>query len=584
MTAHAERLHEASHADRSQWAWLVGGLALGFLVPFVFADLLEVQRDVYYAIYTIATVTLIGRWLQAQGRPLSSFLLHRWPWGLAAGAAWAAVAVFAVLRVEEATGRPGGLELPAAVVWRGLVYGVVDGLLLAVFPILVVYAALEPHRRRLLGKLAVGAAALLASVAMTAVYHLGYAEFRDGDVTKPVGGSPVWSLPTLVTASPIASPIAHAAMHVTAVVHSYETDTFLPPRETATPVPELQVHLDALIAQTEVTGASAAVSTSDWTWTGAAGSADVPARRAMSPDDHFRIASVTKTYTAALVLLLVEDGSLLLDDTLERWLPGFHPRGDEITIENLLAHTSGIDDSMNTAVGGMMADAKAYLATLPPDVARRLETTAAGFVRDPTVRVSPRLWVDIAAARPLAFEPGSSYGYSNTNYVLLGMIVERATGEAFGDVLWSYVLQPLRLDDTSYVPGPALPRPFARARLTAHDPDGALFPGRSDTTEVTLGIAAASAVVATAEDVVRFYRELLGGHLLLPESLELMKRKSFGLGLYKTPCGPAYGHDGGLYGYAAFARVSADGERAAVLLDNGYQGQGVADDLLCARP
>jgi D-alanyl-D-alanine carboxypeptidase len=232
----------------------------------------------------------------------------------------------------------------------------------------------------------------------------------------------------------------------------------------------------------------------------------------------------------------------------------------------------------------MMADPKAYLATLPPDVARRLETTAAAFVRDPTVRVSPRLWVDIAAARPLAFEPGSSYSYSNTNYVLLGMIVERATGEAFGDVLWSYVLEPLRLDDTSYVPGPALPRPFARARLTAHDPDGELFPGRSDTTEVTFGIAAASAVVATAQDVVRFYRGLLGGDLLLPESLELMKQKSFGLGIYMTPCGPAYGHDGGLYGYAAFARVSADGEKAAVLLDNGFQGQGVADDLFCVRP
>ena len=70
----------------------------------------------------------------------------------AAGVAGAAVTVFAVLRVEEATARPGGLELPAAVVWRGLVYGVVDGLLLAVFPILVVYAALEPHKRRLFGK------------------------------------------------------------------------------------------------------------------------------------------------------------------------------------------------------------------------------------------------------------------------------------------------------------------------------------------------------------------------------------------------------------------------------------------------
>lgn len=109
------------------------GLVLAFLVPFVFADLLGVQRDVYYAIYAIATVTLLGRRLRAQGRPLSSVLLHRWPWAVVVGAAGAAVTVFAVLRVEDATPRPDGFELAAAVVWRGLVYGAVDGLLLAVW-------------------------------------------------------------------------------------------------------------------------------------------------------------------------------------------------------------------------------------------------------------------------------------------------------------------------------------------------------------------------------------------------------------------------------------------------------------------
>ena len=232
MTVNVERLAVAARRGLSPWSWLAIGLGVGFLVPFVFADLLEVQRDVYYAIYAIATVTLLGWWLHAQGRPLSSVLLHRWPWAVAVGTAGAAVTVFAVLRVEDATPRPDGLELAAAIVWRGLVYGTVDGLLLAVFPILVVYAALEPHRRRLLGKVAVGLAALVASLTMTAVYHLGYAEFRDADLAKPVGGSAAWSLPTLVTANPIASPIAHVGMHVTAVVHSYETDVFLPPHET----------------------------------------------------------------------------------------------------------------------------------------------------------------------------------------------------------------------------------------------------------------------------------------------------------------------------------------------------------------
>jgi hypothetical protein len=143
----------------------------------------------------------------------------------------AAVTAFAVLRVEGPTPHPDGFELAVAVVWRGLVYGLVDGLLLAALPVMIVYAALDPDRRRPLGKLAVGAAAVAASFAMTAVYHAGYPEFRDGDVAKPLSGNAAWSLPTVLSANPIASPIAHAGLHVTAVVESYETDVFLPPHE-----------------------------------------------------------------------------------------------------------------------------------------------------------------------------------------------------------------------------------------------------------------------------------------------------------------------------------------------------------------
>lgn len=231
MTLHTERLRVAERRQPSQWAWLGAGLAVGFAVPYLFADVLDIPRDAYYGIHALATLALFAAWLRDRGTSLPEFLLHRLPWGIGAGAAGAAIAVFAVLRVEDSTVHPDGFEFAVAVVWRGLVYGAMDGLLLAVFPVLVVYAALEPHRRRLLGKLAVAGAALLASLAMTAVYHLGYAEFRDADLAKPVGGNPAWSLPTVVTASPIASPIAHAALHVTAVVESYETDVFLPPHE-----------------------------------------------------------------------------------------------------------------------------------------------------------------------------------------------------------------------------------------------------------------------------------------------------------------------------------------------------------------
>jgi len=166
------------------------------------------------------------------------------------------------------------------------------------------------------------------------------------------------------------------------------------------------------------------------------------------------------------------------------------------------------------------------------------------------------------------------------------MIVERATGERFGAVLGERVLAPLGPDATSYVTGATLPAPYSHAYVSSNDPDRALFRGsqRIDTSGVTLGIAAASAVVATAEDVARFYRALLRGELLSPETVELMTRKGLGLAMYSTPCGLAYGHDGGLYGYVSYARVAADGSKAAVLLASGYQGTGFVDDLFCARP
>ena len=99
------------------------------------------------------------------------------------------------------------------------------------FPILVVFAAFAGSRldQRLRGKLVIGIVALAASLAMTGVYHAAYSDFRSGKMAKPLTGDVVWSVPTLLTLNPIGAPIAHAGLHTSAVIHSYETDTFLPP-------------------------------------------------------------------------------------------------------------------------------------------------------------------------------------------------------------------------------------------------------------------------------------------------------------------------------------------------------------------
>jgi hypothetical protein len=232
VTAHqVEPLRVAARSHLTQWAWLGIAFLVGFGVPFVFADLLELRRDVYYGVYAVTALALFAAWTRASGTTINALVRHRLPLAILLGVVGAAVTAFAVLRVEDPTPHPDGFEFVVALVWRGLVYGLVDGLLLAALPVMIVYAALDPGRRRLLGKLAVGAASVAASFAMTAVYHAGYPEFRDGDVAKPLSGNAAWSLPTVLSANPIGSPIAHAGLHVTAVVESYETDVFLPPHE-----------------------------------------------------------------------------------------------------------------------------------------------------------------------------------------------------------------------------------------------------------------------------------------------------------------------------------------------------------------
>ena len=225
----ADEHTEAS--PRRHWAWLAGGTIVSFLVPFVFADQLELQKDIYYGLYGVAAISLFVAWARDTGQSLREMAARRWRWAVGLGVVFACISVLIVLGTEDSTSHPDGLELVGAIIWRGLVYGAVDGLLLSAFPILVVFAAFASSRlrQRRAGTIAVGAIALAASLLITATYHLGYSDFRSDKVRKPLTGDLVWSVPTLATLNPVGSPIAHAGLHVAAVTHSYETDVFLPP-------------------------------------------------------------------------------------------------------------------------------------------------------------------------------------------------------------------------------------------------------------------------------------------------------------------------------------------------------------------
>jgi xanthine/uracil permease len=216
---------------RRHVAWLAGGLAVAFLVPFVIADQLGLQRDLYYALYAAAVVGLFVAWARDTDQSLRVMFARRWRLAVGLGLGFAAISAFIATRAEDGSAHPDGVEFIGALVWRGIVYGAADGLLLSAFPILLVFAALRDSRlrRRAGGLLAVGVIAMIASLAMTAVYHAGYSDFRSDKLRKPVTGDLIWSVPTLATLNPIGAPIAHIGLHVGAVAHNYDTNLFLPP-------------------------------------------------------------------------------------------------------------------------------------------------------------------------------------------------------------------------------------------------------------------------------------------------------------------------------------------------------------------
>ena len=230
-TAARKSLAAQPVSARRHFAWLVGGMAGSFLVPFVVADQLGLQRDVYYAVYVAAVVGLFAAWAHDTRQPLRAMLARRWRLAVGLGVVFAAISAFIAAQAEDGTTHPDGIEFIAALLWRGIVYGAADGLLLSAFPILLVFAALRDARLRgrAGGLVAVGAVAMVASLAMTAVYHAGYSDFRSDKLRKPVSGDLVWSVPTLATLNPVGAPIAHVGLHVGAVVNNYDTDLFLPP-------------------------------------------------------------------------------------------------------------------------------------------------------------------------------------------------------------------------------------------------------------------------------------------------------------------------------------------------------------------
>ncbi|MFD8766342.1 serine hydrolase domain-containing protein [Streptomyces mirabilis] len=310
----------------------------------------------------------------------------------------------------------------------------------------------------------------------------------------------------------------------------------------------LQAALDRVTA-TGAVGAVAEVRQGSAVWRGSSGRSRLNGRQAAPVDGRFRAGSVTKTFTATVVLQLVGEGRLRLSDTAERWLPGLVPApgGDKITVRELLQHASGLPEYTDGLLDG---DA-------PHD---RFRTwTPAELVR--------RAVKDGDRNRPLLFPPGTDHHYSNTDYIVLGMIIEKVTGRSYRTEIDQRIIRPLALRDTR-LPGssPFLTGPHSHGYEPVEKEDGTLVP--VDYTTVNMSIAgAAGEIISTTADLDHFFRTLLSGGLLRPAELREMTADTsgdgWGLGLEMAtlPCGIIVGHGGGTPGYRTISFHTLDGTR-----------------------
>jgi hypothetical protein len=210
--------------------WIVGTGIIGFAVAAVFAGKLRLRRNAFLLAYVPISAALLCVFLIRNEVDILRVVSRNWIWGIVGAVVAGAISVKNVLSQRPYPRKNGGGFL-VDILWPGFTYGLIDGLILSVLPILAVKEALATYgwTEGWLGLIGVSAIALVASVFVTVAYHLGYPEFRGKRVFWAVLGNGVFSLAYLITLNPLAAVIPHIAMHITAVVHGRETTIQLPP-------------------------------------------------------------------------------------------------------------------------------------------------------------------------------------------------------------------------------------------------------------------------------------------------------------------------------------------------------------------
>ncbi|WP_165960321.1 serine hydrolase domain-containing protein [Actinocrispum wychmicini] len=286
------------------------------------------------------------------------------------------------------------------------------------------------------------------------------------------------------------------------------------------------------------------------TWRGASGVADTATGRPVRPNLEHRVGSITKTFVATGLLQQVAAGRIVLDAPIGRYLPALVPgeRGQQITVRMLLNHTSLINEHTDALWSG------------PDDIDQTRLTTHA-----------PEKLVEIGLRMtPAAGTLGSTHAYSNTNYIIIGLLLEKVTGQPVRDYLTRNVIRAAGIGHTTYFPGtdPYIRGPHSRAYESMY---GHWNPPKDFTVDNMSWAGMAGELVSTMDDLNRFYRALLQGKLLPPAMLAEMKRTvpislgvAYGLGLVEKTypgCGTFWGHGGGVLGMGTTTFTSGDGTR-----------------------
>ncbi len=278
-------------------------------------------------------------------------------------------------------------------------------------------------------------------------------------------------------------------------------------------------------------------------------------RKALTANDHFRVGSITKTFTAAAILRQVDKGAISLDDTVSKYVSGI-PNGNIITVRDLLSMRSGLHEYTSDIVY------QVSLALLP------------------TMPFTPQNAVNIMKKKAPAFAPGTQYSYANSNYILLGLILEKTTGKKVQNVIADEVIKPSGLTNTTFPTNATMPAPYSRG----YGPNPILSFLVKDYTAINPTVAwTAGAVVSTHADLAKFSKALHGGTLLSPAMQAAQQnfcpiphggegfpaQAGYGFGMMQL--GKWQGHNGSIPGFGSVAFYNPSNGATITIMTNTWR-------------